>query len=339
MIDAGPLVRTARSTHLAAPAPIAPVSIATTAMGGRLVVHLAAGADDERARRDAQRVLARVGRWANHVSRHLGTSGLSTLNADPRPTVTVQPTLAAALRAGLEAGDASEGLVDITLLDARLAAEGLLAVRPTSSASRSWSLTFGLRGTAVVHRPPGLHFDLGGVAKGWLADRALDLLSCWPSALIDADGDLAVRCAPGQFWAVVVDDPRADDASLALLHLSAPHGSRPVRWGIATSGTSVHRWRHADEVRHHLVDPRTGAPAVTDVVQATVVCGSALRAETLAKAAVISGSVEGLALLERAGAQGGVILTDRGETLALSSTLALLDAPRESHNVRDARRA
>jgi FAD:protein FMN transferase len=333
MMDAYALVHPGHSQIGAAPAPIAPVSIVTTAMGGRLVVHLAAAADDESAQRDARRVLARIGRWANQLSRHLETSALSTLNGDPRPTVTVGQTLAAALRAGLEAGDASEGLVDITLLDARLAAEGLLAVLPTTSASHSWSLTFGLRGTAVVHRPPGLHFDLGGVAKGWLADRALDLLSCWPSALIDADGDLAVRCAPGQSWAVAVDDPRADDVSLALLHLSAPHGSRPARWGVATSGTSVHRWRHADEVRHHLVDPRTGAPAVTDVVQATVVCGSALRAEALAKAAVISGSVEGLALLERAGVHGAVILTDRGETLAPPSTHALLDAPGEPRDV------
>jgi FAD:protein FMN transferase len=339
MMDAYALVHPGHSQIGAAPAPIAPVSIATTAMGGRLVVHLAAAADDEPAQRDARRVLARIGRWANHLSRHLETSALSTLNGDPRPTVTVGQTLAAALRAGLEAGDASEGLVDITLLDARLAAEGLLSARPTSLASRSWSLTFGPRGMAVVRRHPGLHFDLGGVAKGWLADRALRLLSGWPSALIDADGDLAVRCAPGQAWAVAVDDPRADDASLALLHLSAAHGSSAAQWGVATSGISVHRWARAGEARHHLIDPRTEAPAITDVVQATVVCASALRAEALAKAAIISGSVDGLALLERAGVQGAVILTDRGETLALPSTMALLDAPSESRDARGAHRA
>ncbi len=177
-----------------------------------------------------------------------------------------------------------------------------------------------------MHRPPGVRFDLGGVAKGWLADRGLALLSSWPSAVIDADGDLAVRCAPGQLWAVAVDDPRTDGASLAILHLAAPRDGQPARWGVATSGTSVHRWRTGDQVRHHLIDPRTAAPAITDVVQATVVCGSALRAEVLAKVAVIAGSVDGLALLERAGVRGAVILTDRGETLALPSTLALLAA-------------
>ena len=324
MIAADRMIRPARAPRQLPPAPIAPVSVATTAMGGRLVVHLAAAAGDPRARHDARRVLARIGRWADRLSRHLETSELSALNADARPSVTVGPTLGAALRAGLEVAETSEGLVDITLLDARLLAEGLPSAAPRTAAPGAWTLTSGPRRTAVVRRAPGVRFDLGGVAKGWLADRGLELLASWPGAVVDADGDLAVRCAPGQLWAVAVDDPRADDASLAILHLSAPPGSWPVRWGVATSGTSVHRWRHDDGVRHHLIDPRTGAPAVTDVVQATVVCGSALRAEALAKAAIIGGSVDGLALLERTGVRGAVILTERGETLALPSTLALL---------------
>ncbi len=314
------------------PAPIAPVSLGTSAMGGRLLIHLSGGArattiDDERARRDARRVLGRVTRWAARLSRHVETSELSALNADPQPGVIVGPTLGAALWAGREAGDASGGLVDITLLDARLAAEGVLAAVPAAAADRTWSLLLGPGRPALVRRRPGLRFDLGGVAKGWLADRALNLLAGWPNAVVDADGDLAVRCAPGQFWAIRVDDPRADDATLAILHLSAPQSGLPGRCGVATSGTSVHRWRRDGATRHHLIDPRTGAPAVTDVIQATVVCGSALRAESLARAAIIAGSAEGPALLERSSVIGAIFLTDRGETLALPSTLALLDAP------------
>jgi len=93
---------------------------------------------------------------------------------------------------------------------------------------------------------------------------------------------------------------------------------------VATSGVSVHRWTVDGRVRHHLIDPRSGLPATTDVVQATVIAGSALRAEVLAKAAVIAGSGAGLALLERARVQGAVILTDRGEVMALPQTLSLL---------------
>jgi thiamine biosynthesis lipoprotein len=324
VIAADRLARTSRAPRGARPMPIVPLSVATNAMGGRLSVHLAAAADDECARQDAQRLLSRIGRWADRLSRHLERSDLSALNADPRSSVPVGPTLGAVLWAGLEAADESDGLVDITLLDARLAAEVSPSSVPTTPGPRTWSLATGPRRTAVVHRPPGVRFDLGGVAKGWLADRGLELLSSWPSAVVDADGDLAVRCAPGQLWAVAVDDPRTDGAALTILHLSAPLTGWPVRWGVATSGTSVHRWRHGESVRHHLIDPRTGAPALTDVVQATVVCGSALRAEALAKAAVIAGAVDGLALLERAGVRGAVILTQHDETLALPQTLTLL---------------
>jgi len=326
VIAADRLVRNARAPRAASPTPIVPVSVATTAMGGRLVVHLATAAEEARARQDAERLLSRIGRWADRLSRHLDTSELSALNADPRPVVIVGPTLGAVVRAGLDAADESGGLVDIALLDARLAAEGLADAPAAGMASREWSVALGPRRTMVVRRPPGVRFDLGGVAKGWLADRGLGLLSAWPSAVVDADGDLAVRCAPGQLWAVAVDDPRTDGATLAILHLSAPRDGLAVRWGVATSGTSVHRWRLGDQVRHHLIDPRTAAPAITDVVQATVVCASALRAEVLAKTAVIAGSVDGLALLERAGVRGAVILTERGETLALPQTLALLAA-------------
>ena len=324
MISVERPARASRDSRYPESAPIVPLTAATTAMGGRLVVHLDARADDERANRDARRALARIGRWADRLSRHREQSELTALNADARGLVPVGPTLAAALWAAQEAARDSECLVDITLLDARLAAEGLTCAEIAGEAPRIWSLASGPRRMAVVSRPAGVRFDLGGVAKGWLADRALGLLSGWPGAVVDADGDLALRCRAGATWAVAVDDPRTDGATLAILHLSAPAAGWSAQWGVATSGTSIHRWRRGAIVGHHLIDPRTGAPARTDVVQATVVCGSALRAEALAKTAVIAGSRDGLALLERAGVKGAVILTESGETLALPQTLSLL---------------
>lgn len=308
--------------------PIAPVSFFAKSMGGRLVVHLDADGREADAERSSRRVVDRIGRWAARLTRYTAESDLSALNADPRPEVPVGPTLAAALRAGESAKEASEGLADITLLDARLAAESGADPRVASSAIASregeWLISHGRRGSAVVRRPPGLRFDLGGVGKGWIADRALEMLATWPSAVIDADGDLAVRCAPGRCWEVGVGDPRSPDADLAVLRLSAPAGGYPTRWGVATSGVSIHRWQVNGTVRHHLIDPRTGSPAETDVVQATVVAGSSSRAEALSKAAVIAGTVEGFALLQRARVRGALLLTDRGEVLALPSTLALL---------------
>jgi thiamine biosynthesis lipoprotein len=292
-------------------------------MGGRLLIHLDADGRPDEAARDSRRVVARIDRWASRLTRHTETSDLAILNADPKSSVTVRPTIAAALRAGMAAADASEGFADITLLDARLAAEGK-ANLVAASRLGEWQLIRRSRGRAVVRRPPGLRFDLGGVGKGWIADRALSLLAGWPSAVVDADGDLAILCAPGKSWEVGIEDPRAADIQLAVLRLSAPFGGPAALWGVATSGTSIHRWEVAGAMSHHLIDPRTGRPAETDVVQATVIAGSALRAEALAKAAVIAGSIDGFALLERARVRGAVLLTAGGEVQALPATLPLL---------------
>ena len=314
----------------AAGEPIVPFSRAAKSMGGQLTIHLDAdAARSAEASRSTAQVIERVQRWAARLTRHSEMSDLSILNADSRDEVPVRPTLAALLRAGRTTTESTEGLTDITLLDARLAAEGLAAEGPAGeiggrgSRAYDWSLVPGRRGSAIVRRPPELRFDLDGVGKGWIADRALRLLADWPSAVVDADGDLAIRCAPGKTWEVAVDDPRTPEASLAVLRLTAPDGW-PARWGVATSGVSIHRWIVGGRSRHHLIDPRTGRPAVTDVVQATVIAGSALRAEALAKAAVIAGSFEGLALLGRARVKGAVLLTDRGEVMALPQTLALM---------------
>ncbi len=302
---------------------IAPASLATTSMGGRLVIHLDADGREADARHDSRRLAARIDRWASRLTRHEVDSDLARLNADPEAAVTVGPTLAGALLAGIAAADESGGFADITLLDARLWAEGM-SERAAASRLGDWRLIRGRRGAATVERPPGLHFDLGGVGKGWLADRALALLAEWPSAVVDADGDLAIRCAPGKWWEIGIEDPRTSDSNLAVLRLGSPRNIGPTFWGVATSGTSIHRWKVGGTVRHHLIDPRTGLPAVTDVVQATVVAGSALRAEALAKAAVIAGSVEGFALLERARVRGAVLLNTAGDVQALPVTLPLL---------------
>ncbi len=131
-----------------------------------------------------------------------------------------------------------------------------------------------------------------------------------------------MRLAPGETIDVAVDDPREDGRRLAVLVLAAEHGRS--RWGVATSGTSVHRWRGAAGETHHLIDPRTGRPASTDVVQCTTIAGSARVAEALAKTAVVLGAAYGLDFLDRAGALGAILLLSDGRVVALPRTSELL---------------
>jgi thiamine biosynthesis lipoprotein len=319
--------------------PLDIVSRSVPMMGGRVAVHVspASDSDADDAAAEADGVLRRVAAWAARLTRFTTTSELSRLNRDPRTEVPVGPTLAAVLDWSRYAEGLTGGIVDIGLLDARLSAEGAphgavadeadeAAGHRASPASRSWSLDRHARG-ATIRRPVGLRFDLDGIGKGWLADRSLGRLGRHPAAVVDADGDVAIRLGSGVTWEFGVADPRLNEHDLAILRLTR-RGRRDKRldghFGLATSGTSVHCWTNDGTVTHHLIDPRTGRSAETDVVQATVLAGTAREAEALAKAVVILGLVAGYDLLDRSGIDGALLLTDRDKLVIHPATLRWL---------------
>ncbi len=317
------------------------VSSEVSLMGGRVGIHqrAARGASrsesvpDTTIESDARRILRTMGAWAARLTRFDPDSELSRLNADPRVAVPIGPTLAAVLDWGRAAEVETDGIVNIAMLDRRLASEdgvGYLASpvsQPVPTAG-SWSLERSDRG-ALVRRPTGLRFDLDGIAKGWLADRAIGRLRYGRTAVVDADGDLAVRLSPGATWDIGIADTIDLDQTIAVLRLDSASRFEGAEFGVATSGTSVHRWAsHTDldptdsgRPTHHLIDPRTGLPAITDIVQATVVARSARVAEAFAKAAVILGSAEALRSLDRPPIDGLLLLTEDRRVLATPRTL------------------
>jgi thiamine biosynthesis lipoprotein len=291
-------------------------------MGGTLNVAISTTGDRRAEALDAaRRAGQRVNAWAARLTRFSKTSDLSMLNSSCATTDDVRPTLAATLEWARVASDRTNGIVDATLLDARLAAEaGTSMARPAGA----WQLR-GSGRRQIVDRAQGTRFDLDGIAKGWLADRATSLLADWPGAVVDADGDIAFTADPGVEWLVDVADPRDDGAArLATLRLTG--GATWARsYGIATSGTSVHRWQLDDgRERHHLIDPRTGQPAETDIVQATVVAPTAREAEVIAKTAVILGSDAALGYLDRSAALACLLLLQDGSVACLPGIEAWL---------------
>ena len=304
------------------------VTCTTPSMGGRLEVTIVT--DDHRraaASEAARRAGQRVNAWADRLTRFTTTSDLACLNSAAEDAVSVRPTLAAALDWASVASERTAGIVDPTLLDARLAAEVDPSTDSPPRGPASWKLTSTARG-ACVTRTPGTRFDLDGLAKGWIADRAAALLGAWPGVAVDADGDIAIRVDAGVQWLIDVADPRADSAAppAPLATLRVTGGASWTRsYGVATSGTSVHRWTLSDGTpTHHLIDPRTGRPAETDVVQATVLAATAREAEVIAKTAVILGSAEALSYLDRSAALAAVLLLDDGRVASLAGVEAWL---------------
>lgn len=142
--------------------------------------------------------------------------------------------------------------------------------------------------------PEGMRLDLGGIAKGWIAERAAQVLSHYSSACaVNAGGDLFAVGHPSDegSWRTALEDPRDEERVLAVL--------RTGPGAVATSSILRRRWRQGDAIRHHLIDPRRRAAAETDWLCVTVIAPHAAVAEVYAKALLIAGPGSAPSLAER----------------------------------------
>ena len=141
--------------------------------------------------------------------------------------------------------------------------------------------------SSQVRLPAKMQLDFGGIAKGWIVDRAVTLLSHYSDACaVNAGGDMRfIGHSPiGLGWPVELEDPR--DASRSIARLTVNHGA------VATSSVAKRAWKQGDAIRHHLIDPRTGEPAQSDWLCATVIADDTVTAEVYAKALLIGGPAE-----------------------------------------------
>ena len=215
--------------------------------------------------------LAAGERWvhalAARITRFDEASELSRLNSSPGRWVDVSDELEQLLRASLRAFEVSGGLVNVAVL------RSMLAIGYTQPLARGWGTPTpesaqplpDLRAVLEVRRGRARSLtpvDLGGIAKGWMADRLSAILG--GHVLVNLGGDLF---AQGE-WPVEVGGQ-----TYLLRNL-----------GAATSST---RKRRSGE-QHHLIDPRTGLPATSGVEEISVVANTALEAEILAKTILIA---------------------------------------------------
>ncbi len=246
-------------------------------------------------------------------------SELCRLNADPRDEVPVSSVLAAAVRAGVAAAEQTGGLVDPTLvgeLERSGYARSRVGLRPAPlrealaaaperapaapHPDRGWrDVSVDLK-QSVVTRPPGLRLDTGGTGKGLAADLASARLDGYEMHVVDAGGDLRIGGTMPAERLVEVEHPLRREPAVGFgLEAGA----------VATSGLKTRIWRQDGGFSHHLLDPATGKPAWTGVIQATAIADTALRAEALAKTAVLLGPDGGRGILREG---GGVLILDDG---------------------------
>lgn len=181
--------------------------------------------------------------------------------------------------------------------------------RPTDEEMRRAFNLVGFQGIKfgkgkIVLQKRGMGVTLDGIAKGYIIDRAIEILvrNGISRALVNVGGDIRVigERALNEPWKVALQHPRDDESYIAVVELK--------NQAIATSGDYT-QYFFSDRSAHHIVDPRTGLSAV-GLISATVVADRAIDADALATSVFVLGQVEGIELVERLPRTEALIITE-----------------------------
>jgi thiamine biosynthesis lipoprotein len=276
---------TASGERLSGAPRVLDTSATFTAFGGSQCSIVARAATEN----ELSACIAEVYAFEARLTRFRADSELCRFNASAGRRVGVSPLLAELLRTTLVAYTLTDGLVNAAVLPALISAGYDRSIEQVRRRAQTPALSTAhpapplpevlTVGRTWARLAPGCAIDLGGVGKGWLADRLAERLE---DAAVNLGGDVATQGdgPEGQGWSVGL----CDGWAVALR-----------RGGVGTSGTEGRRWAGG----HHLIDPRTGVPAVTDLAAVSVVAGTAAQAEALSKAAVLLGSTRAAEWLQR----------------------------------------
>jgi FAD:protein FMN transferase len=279
--------------------------------------HMTAVLDADRPAASVKDVPAWFEAWEQTFSRFRADSELSRINQRAGQWTRVSASLWDVTHLALVAARWTDGLYSPTILRALEAAgydrtfdEITASAEPiTPQPDGQWRSIQRQSLKRSICLPPDVRLDLGGIVKGWAADRAAKKLGVHGPALIDAGGDVAVSSprADGSPWPIGVLNPFQPDRPFETLKID--------RGGVATSGKDYRRWLRDGKWQHHLIDPRTGLPAQTDVLSATVIAPTTYEAEIAAKVIAISGSEQGLVWLEEQPEYAAVIVREDGRAV------------------------
>lgn len=264
--------------------------------------------------------------WEQTFSRFRSDSELSQLNASTGQWFKVSEDLWTVVDMAVRTARTHEGLITPTVLDALMSAgydqsfdQMGQVTKPVRAVNRVGGISAldalaGIECDAqarTVFLPKGVRLDLGGFVKGWCADEVVQRLAISlpqnTPALMDAGGDIAISgaMADGGAWPIGIADPFDAEHDLAQVMVK--------RCGVATSGRDYRKWTQDGMARHHIIDPRAGNSAQTDVLSASVIATTAQQAELASKMLLILGAQAGMAWINAQNDYGVCVVLDDGE--------------------------
>ena len=271
-----------------------------TAVGFYLdtAIMLTAYVDDIAVLEDA---LKECGRYERLLSRTVEGSDVWNINhANGQPVPVCSDTIAV-LEAARQVSDLSGGLFDVTiapvstLWDFTSGAAALPGAEQIAAAAKLVDYTRVAIDGDEVTLPEGMMIDLGGIAKGYIADAVKRYLMDRgvESAVLSFGGNVVcIGLKPdGSCWKVGVQDIDKPTGEYMLV-------ARTFGGSTVTSGISERGFEFDGKSSHHILDPRTGWPVENELASVTVFSESSMLGDALATAAFALGPTAGVTLIE-----------------------------------------
>ncbi len=282
------------------------------------VITLTAFVEDPQVLKDA---LAECGRYEALLSRTAEGSDVWRVNHAGGQPVEVSDDTIVILRCAMAVSEASGGAFDVTIApvstiwDFTSGAAVLPDAEALAAAAELVDWTkISVDGNTVT-LPAGMMIDLGGIAKGYIADRIKQYLK-------DKGVEHAILSFGGNVIAIGVK-PDGSDWKVGVQDIDRPTGEtmmvlRNSGGSTVTSGT-YERGFDLDGVRyHHLLDPATGWPVQNGLASVTILCDSSMIGDALSTAVFVLGPEEGLALVESLQGTEAILITNSRDVILSS---------------------
>ena len=258
----------------------------------------------------------------------IDTSEVSEINQAEGKPVTVSPETAELISKGVEYGRLSNGRFDVTI----------------APASSLWNFTdntentipdpekldeavshidyscIQIEGNTVTLTDPEARIDLGGIAKGYIADRLKEYLISEgiEHALIDLGGNMLPLGGryDGTAFRIGIQRPFAETGTV-MAAVSVRDKS------VVSSGDYERYFEKDGVVYHHILDPDTGYPVQNDLDQVTIISDESVDGDALSTTCFTLGLEEGMKLIRSLDGVEAVFVTKDGELHTSSDEIEL----------------
>lgn len=266
------------------------------------------------------RISERCRFFEDRFSRTKEGSDIWNINQAHGAPVEVSEETARCIEASLAYSEASGGLFDISIGAVSSLWDFVEGIKPDDDAIKEAVKhvdyrTISVDGTTVTLTDPDAMLDLGGIAKGFITDDLVSMLreaGC-KSAMLSLGGNVYVlgESFRGDDWNVGVQDPNGA-ANDVIASIPARNKS------LVTSGLYERSFTVDDVLYHHILDPRTGYPAKTDLASASIVSGSSTDGDAYSTTLFLMGHDKAMDLLNSDERFSG-LLVDMNDTATASN--------------------